>query len=467
MRSAELMLETFRDPAGSLRVAGDRVLRRVQPDNAAPALEFLQSDLARSWVQQGRLIDTRFLAAEDGSLTLEHPRIFFPSYPWEWTPSAWIAAADLTLDFCETLFQRGLILKDATPLNILFEGSRPVFVDVLSVEERDPASPLWLAYGQFVRTFLLPLLAYAWLGWPLAASIERRDGYEPADLAPFLGTPRRWREPFRSLVTLPLMLEKSGGAAAQPRSQPASRARQSPQAASAVVRRNLSNLRKHLRRIERQIHSRRRSSRWSDYPGSADHYSGEDQQKKQDFVQDALRAAQPRHVLDLGANTGVFSRIAAENGAEVVAWDTDLMATEANWSQARKDGLAVTPLLANPARPTPSAGWRNAESLSLLDRATGRFDCVMMLGFIHHLLLSEQIPLLEIVSLLRELTISWAIVEWVPASDPRFIDLMRGRDTLYAHWNEAAFLAAAERHFTVVLREALPNHRVLFLLQAR
>ena len=91
----------------------------------------------------------------------------------------------------------------------------------------------------------------------------------------------------------------------------------------------------------------------------------------------------------------------------------------------------------------------------------------MMLGLIHHLLLSEQIPMQEIAGLLRELTTSWAIVEWVPARDPRFADLVRGRDELYGHLDEAAFVSAAERHFTVVLRDALPNGRILFLLQAR
>ena len=71
-------------------------------------------------------------------------------------------------------------------MNILFEGSRPVFVDLLSIERRDPGSPLWLAYGQFARTFLLPLAAYKYLGWPLAATLHRRDGYEPVDLYPYL-----------------------------------------------------------------------------------------------------------------------------------------------------------------------------------------------------------------------------------------------------------------------------------------
>jgi hypothetical protein len=462
MAASELTLETFRDPAGSLRIVGDRVVREVRPEHAEAALRFLQSPAAQEWVERGQLIETRFLAGDNGERTLEHPRVFFPSYPWEWTPSAWIAAADLTLDFCEGLLEHGLILKDATPLNVLFRGPRPVFIDVLSVEERDPCSPLWLAYAQFVRTFLLPLLAYQYLGWPLSASIQKRDGYEPADLAPYLSRWQRWREPFRSLVTVPLMLEKSGSGSAKD-----AKMQVAPDAALATLTRNLGALRLHLRRIEKSLGAREGSSRWSDYAHSADHYSAEDQKLKRQFVREALMAAQPRSVLDLGANVGVYSRIAAECGASVVAWDTDLPATEHNWHEAQRQGLEIAPVIANPARPTPAVGWRNAESLALLDRSRGRFDCVMMLGLVHHLLLSEQIPLEEITALLRELTTSWVIVEWVPATDPRFRDLLRGRDELYRHLNEAAFAASAERYFTVVLHEALPNGRILYLLQAK
>lgn len=456
----EVQLATFRDPAGSLRIAGDRVLRRVRPALAGPALRFLESDLAQEWVGQGRLIETRFLPGAEGEITLEHPRIFFPSYPWEWTPGAWVAAARLTLDLCDALLGRGLILKDATPLNILFQGAHPVFVDVLSIDARDPQSPLWLAYGQFVRTFLLPLAAYRYLGWPLSASIHKRDGYEPADLAPYLSRWQKWRQPFRSLVTVPLMLEREGAQAAQS----TAKVRQQPEVALAVLRRNLASLGATL---EMLAPARGAASRWSRYTETADHYAAEDQKRKQRFVREALSSAQPHHVLDLGANTGVFSRIAAEAGATVVAWDTDLEAAEQNRSEAGKNNLPIVSLVANPARPTPAVGWRNAESLSLLDRARGRFDCVLMLGLIHHLLLSEQIPLEEIAALLRELTTHWAVVEWVPAKDPRFQDLLRGRDDLYGHLDEAAFQRAIENHFTVVLREALPNGRVLFLLQAK
>jgi SAM-dependent methyltransferase len=450
-------IETFRDPAGSLWIDGEVVKRRVRPEMAQAALRFLRSPLAEEWVAQGRLISTAEVGiSESGKILLEHPRVFFPSYPWEWTPDAWVAAAELTLELTEVLLGEGLILKDATPLNVLFEGTRPVFVDVLSIDARDPESPLWLAYAQFVRTFLLPLAAYRYLGWPLAASVQKRDGYEPGDLYPYLGRVQRWREPFRSLVTLPFLLEKRSKSTSA-----ATHLRQSPEVATAVLRRNLRRLRAQLNKLK----PGGRDSRWSEYPESADHYTDEDHKQKQAFVREALLRAQPRQVLDLGANIGVYSRIAANIGAGVVAWDTDLGASERNWKLAVEKRLPIQPLMADPSRPTPSIGWRNREWMGLLERAEGRFDCVMMLGLIHHLLVTDQIPLQEIAALLRDLTTRWAIMEWVPASDPRFAELVRGRDELYGHLNEAGFVAAVEKHFSIVARESLKNGRTLYLFE--
>ncbi len=459
---ASAAIQTFRDPAGSLRVEGNIVRRTVRPQYARASLDFLDSEMALEWVNQGRLIATSVAgeSARGGEIFLEHPRVFFPSYPWEWTPAAWIAAAELTLDLCQELVPQGLILKDATPLNILFEGTRPVFVDVLSIEKREPESPLWMAYAQFVRTFLLPLAAYRYLGWPLAASLQKRDGYEPADIYPHLSVLQRWREPFRALVTLHSLLEKRQGEHKASRSRAL---KQAPEIASAVLERNLRRLRSMLQRLKPEEHA----SRWSSYPESADHYSEQDHQQKQAFLRKALLMAGPRRVLDLGANTGVYSRLAAGMGADVVAWDTDLAATERNWKQAFTERLPIQPLLADVARPTPSVGWRNAESLSLLDRSHGKFDCVMMLGLIHHLLVADQIPLDEVASLLRDLTEHWAIVEWVPATDPRFSELVRGREELYGHLNEAQFSKTIERHFTTILKENLQNGRTLYLFEVQ
>ncbi len=146
-----------------------------------------------------------------GELWLEHPRVDPITYPWEWTPAQWRAAADLTLRIAGRAIRDGWTLKDATPLNILFRGPQPVLVDVLSFERRDPQSTVWLAYGQFVRTFLLPLVAARYLSWPLGATILARDGYEPAEIYKALGPMQRLRPSLLDVVTLATLLEKPGG----------------------------------------------------------------------------------------------------------------------------------------------------------------------------------------------------------------------------------------------------------------
>lgn len=458
-QGASQHIATFRDPAGSLSISGEHVLRTVHPHYAAESLRFLKSSLASRWSEQGHLIASEVVSAEeDQPLLLRHPRVFFPSYPWEWTPGQWVAAGELTLELCRQLLREGWILKDATPLNILFDGSRPVFVDLLSIERRDPASPLWLAYGQFARTFLLPLAAYKYLGWPLAATLNRRDGYEPVDLYPHLSSVERWRAPLRSLITLPFHFEtRKRGAAAPPRLQ------QDPEIAAAVLERNLRGFGKLLRALE----PKGRESRWSEYQNAADHYTEEERRRKQEFVDRAMQLLRPESVLDIGGNTGQYSRIAASAGARVVAWDTDVASSDRNWREARAAGLPILPLVADVARPTPAAGWCNAESLNLLDRARQRFDCVMMLGILHHLLLADQIPMANVATLLSSLTRRWSIAEWVPRTDVRYIDLCRGRDELYRHLDEELFVEQFTRHFTIMRREELSNGRVLFLFEKR
>lgn len=449
-------LETFRDPAGYLRIEEGRVLRTVRPEYTGTTITFLESAVARKWMAQRRLIPTVVVDSRpNGEILLEHERIWFPSYPWEWTPSQWFAAATLTLDLAQELIDVGYILKDATPLNILFDGPKPIFVDVLSAEPRAPDYPLWLAYGQFVRTFLLPLAAHKYLGWPLANSLQRRDGYEPADLYPALSSIARWWGPCRSLVTLPFLLEKKNiGSASK------ANLFQSPEVASAVLKRTL----KTLRRLLHSLVAEETKSRWSDYPESADHYSAEDHRQKKTFLTQTLEWTRPETVLDIGANTGTYSRIAAEAGARVTAWDTDVAASERNRSAALKNNLPILSLVADVARPTPATGWRNRETLALLDRSRSSFDCVMALGILHHLLLAEQIPLNEIASLFWELTRRWLIIEWIPSSDIRFRGLLRGRDHLYGHLNEEVFLSAFQSYFSPVAREELSNGRVLFIL---
>jgi SAM-dependent methyltransferase len=450
---------TFRDPAGILRMENGRVLRTVRPQFAAVTQSFVSSQLAHDLAESGWMIPTASLGfGPDGSLELEHRRVFFPSYPWEWCVEQWVDAAVLTLDLCDKLLDHGLILKDATPLNILFCDARPVLVDVLSIEPRDPGTPLWRAYGQFVRTFVLPLLAHRYLGWPLAATFARRDGYEPEEIYPHLGLAARWRTPARGLVTLPVLFDKVG---ASGKNLPSLRL--SAEATLGILRARLRGLKKMVLRFR----PAENKSRWSGYTQQCDHYSESARAGKERFVRNALAYARPRTVLDIGANTGSYAQMAAAEGALVVALDTDAASTAIHYRSARQQRRSVLPLCADFARPTPAAGWNNRESLSLLERCRKRFDCVLMLGLLHHLLVTDQVPLHEIASLLVELAPRFVIVEWIPRTDLKFVEVCRGRDALYEHLDEGLFHQAFGLYFRTVLREELGNGRVLMLLEAQ
>jgi hypothetical protein len=171
-------------------------------------------------------------------------------------------------------------------------------------------------------------------------------------------------------------------------------------------------------------------------------------------------------VLDVGVNTVVYSRIAAEAGAEVVAWDTDVQATDLNWQTALRNDLKILPIIADFARPTPAVGWQNCESASLLDRAKGQFDCVLMLGVLHHLLVTDQIPMADIVDQLCSISKRWAIIEWIPKEDSQFDGLCRGRQELYSHLTEEYFEQILSNRFAVHGRDQLPNGRSLWLAEA-
>ena len=453
---------TFRDPAGELRLTEGCALRRIRPAAEEETRAFLASTLRKTLEQSGELISSRIAepgshpCISSGEFWLEHPRIDPISYPWEWTTAQWRAAAELTLRVASQTIDAGWTLKDATPLNILFSGPRPILVDVLSFERRDPHSSVWLAYGQFVRTFLLPLVAAKYLSWPLQTTLFARDGYEPRQIHDALPRWRRMNPKLLDVVTLATVFERPGQRGAASKKTPSTT---DPDLVRHVLQKRIARLGKQIRYAAGD----RSHSQWSRYEKNAAHYQAADVEEKQQFVKSVLARCRPNHVLDIGANTGTYSLLAADAGASVVALDSDTAALEELWRTALDRKKPITALVADIARPTPAAGWCNREHLSLLDRLTGRFDLVLMLAVVHHLILRHQLPLTHIAGLCAALTHRWLLLEWVPPSDPMFQEWLRGRDDLYGHLTEDDLTRAFASHFHVADRAQLGNGRVLFL----
>jgi len=453
---------TFRDPAGHLYLTETHALRRVLPAAVEETLAFLGSPLRASLEASGELVSSKIAepgthaCVGPGEFWLEHPRIDPISYPWEWSTGQWRAAAELTLAIARKATDMGWALKDATPLNIVFAGGRPVLVDVLSLERRDPHSSVWLAYGQFVRTFLLPLVAQKYLRWPLQATLFSRDGYEPRTIHEALSPWQRLHPNLLDVVTLATVFEGSGGG--KTRSLPATR---DPELATHILHKRIDRLGKQIRGAARVG----AVTRWSGYQQAATHYRPADTDEKQRFVQGVLERCRPLRVLDVGANTGTYSLMAVEAGVQVVALDNDSGAIETLWRNAAEQGRNITAMVANIARPTPAAGWRNREQLSLMDRLMGKFDLVLMLAVIHHLILREQVPLGLIGDLCAKLTRRWLVLEWVPPTDPMYQEWLRGREDLYGNLSEEDLRHAFAPFFHILERKVLGNQRVLLLFE--
>lgn len=477
MRELPAQGSSFRDPDGKLHVVGSGVFRTVSA-SAAPAIhEFLQSATAEALIRSGKLVETWDAADSDAQVfrvrgsgepgsadvVLQHERVWFASYPYEWPAEMLFVAAELTLEIATDALKEGFCLKDATPYNILFRGPKPVFVDVLSFEKRDPNDPRWLPYAQFVRTFALPLLMNRDSGVRTdEIFLPRPDGLQPEEVYRGLPWLKRIRPPFLTTVSIPTCLTRRVDPDDQKlytgyRSEPADKA-------EFVFRMGLRRAGKLLERVKPP---QARVSNWSSYLDDFS-YSSDEFHAKSTAVERWVGQFKPASVLDAGCNTGHFSEIAARSGAKVVAVDVDPVVVGQSWQRAAHNNLDILPLIVNLARPTPAVGWRNAEYASFLARSEGAFDMALFLAVAHHLLVTERIPLREIVDLCAELTKSYVVIEYVSKDDPMFQRLTRGRAALHENFTQESFEATCQQRFAIL--EKLPvkkNLRWLYLLQRR
>jgi len=354
-------------------------------------------------------------------------------------------------------------LKDATPYNILFRSAKPVFVDLLSFEKRAPNDPVWLPYAQFVRTFILPLLAHQHLGLGLdQIFLTRRDGLEPEEVYRLCGLAKRLRPPFLTLATIPTWLAPTSNSKAG--SVYKSRRLANAEQATFVLQRLFRSLRRKLEKAE----GAQKVSRWTNYLDSVESSSPDYLREKEAFLIEVLTEFKPRRLLDVGCNTGYFSTIAARSGAKVVAIDQDASVVGQVWQQASTQQLDILPLVVDLTRPSPAVGWRNAEHQSFLERARNSFEAVLMVAVVHHMLVTERIPLPEILALAALLTTDLLIIEFVPPKDPMFQRLTRGRDHLFAGLNNHEFRQACLKQFSIIRsRELGETHRWIYLLRKK
>ncbi len=444
---------SFRDPSGFVIDDGSQIFRKLTNSAGQATYSLLETaPIVKRLIEDQKLVSYQVAEQENDSITLSHPRVWFPSYPYEWSAHMLYEAGILTCQLSERLLSEGLGLKDATPYNVLFEGPRPLFVDIASIEKREPKDPLWLPFAQFQRMFLLPLWIQQFGVGLTEVFLTHADGIS-AEYCHKIAKKLDWMT--LSLVRFPLWLAKLKKPSLYRKHHV-----RSAELAQFILCRLFKKCKKQLESLGKYT----LRSKWSLYMTTLDHYSEKAFTQKEQWVKTWLTQCAPKTVLDVGCNTGHFSKLAAKQNARVVAIDYDSAVIDRLFQQVQEEQLDVLPLVVNLARPTPATGWNNGECSSFLKRAEGKFDLVLMLAVIHHMLVTERIPMAEIARLASGLTKQWIILEFVSQEDEKFIELTRGRD-LYRHLTYSYFQDCFEKYFTFEQTCSIHPTRTLVLLK--
>lgn len=459
---AEPLGASFRDPSGFLFSRQGVLYRQVNQAYQAEYDKLINTGLYAKLVKLGLLIPHEETTAEPAEASIAYKilrpeALDFVSYPYEWCYSQLKDAALTTLKVQKIALEVGMCLKDSSAYNIQFHKGRPLLIDTLSFETYREGEP-WVAYRQFCQHFLAPLALMAHTDVRLSQMLRNYIDGIPLDLAARL-------LPGKTKLDFGLSTHIHIHAAAQQRY--AGKAVDKAAVKRGMSRNSFLGLMDSLESSVEKLQCKPGGTEWGDYySASAGHYSPAAFEHKRQAVRGFIERISPRRMWDLGANTGEFSRIASEKGIFTAAFDIDPSAVEVNYRACReKKETHLLPLLLDLTNPSPALGWANQERHSLSER--GPVEAVLALALVHHLAISNNVPLPHLAAYLGQLC-QWLIIEFVPKEDSQVQKLLATREDIFPNYNTAGFEQAFSTHFTIHdTIHLLDTGRVLYLMQAR
>lgn len=469
-RSNNQMIEvgaSFRDPRARVVEHEGKIFREIYDRGVSDYLEVLRSSFysqaeKNRWLVAGVQVakDERSLFSESAQIILQHEKVPFVSYPYEWSFSQLRDAALFHLDIHLNALEFGVSMLDSSAFNVQFIGATPIFIDYCSFgpwREGD----IWFGHHQFCEQFLNPLLLYSKMGVKFqdwyrggGGGVSTRDLYR---ILPFwkMLSPSIFFHVFAKNF-LDHYAEKKWphpGGISQSRKVVAQKRGLPKKSFSAILR----DLQGHLS----SLRAPKEEGVWKEYSGKTT-YSELDRARKSSFVNKVCETWKPAKLLDLGGNTGVFSEIALASGVEtVILIDSDHGATSVAHERAVSKGLNLLSLTSNLMDLSPARGWRESERQSLRQRIDDwQPDMICALALIHHLVIGNNAPLAQVVDWLTSFAPK-GIIEFVPKSDPTVQFMLRYRKDIFDEYRLDRFQELLARQNQIV-REDLADGRVLF-----
>ena len=437
---------SFRDPLSRVFVGPDTVVRAFTAQGKADIDAVWSKKSIQAALASGDLISSTIVEPGTAGLgapwvaAMTHPRLPFVSYPYEWTFSMLKDAALLQLGLTRATLADGIGLKDATPYNVQFLGSRAQFIDAGSFEKRRKTDP-WYGYRQFCEMFLYPLMLQGYLGVGFQPFLRGAvNGISPDTMRKLL--PASIRRPRKGRLTHVVL-----HAAAQNRFAD-TEVKVKNEAAKAGM--NATVLDATLRKLEKLVGGLSlgdKKSTWSEYTERG-HYIENSLDEKQKFVRDAVASRPRKLVTDIGCNDGAFSRIASAHSDYVVAMDADPLVVDRLYNSLKAEkNEKILPLYVDMSDSGGGIGWRGRERPGVFDRGTP--DIVLYLAVIHHVAITFNIPVAAQLDMLADLAPE-IVIEMPHADDPMVRKLLvNKREGIHDDFNLQEFERLLGERFEV------------------
>jgi hypothetical protein len=458
--SSDQLGASFRDPSGFLFTRDDVLYRQVNQSYAPEYNRLMESGLYEKLVKVGLLIshtEVNVLPADQAIAfkVIQPELVSFISYPYEWAFSQCKDAALATLSLQKRALKADMSLKDASAYNIQFRNGKATLIDTLSFELYLEGSP-WVAYRQFCQHFLAPLALMAYVDIRLNQLLRVYIDGVPLDLTSRL-LPSRTRLNFGLLTHIHLHASAQRRYAGKTVSQPQSGKRMSKQLMVGLI--------ESLENTVKKLIWKPAGTEWGNYYEITNYTDAAFEHKKK-LVSEWTARVNPGLVWDLGANTGVFSRLASEHGIPTIAFDIDPAAVEQNYRQVKTaKEQNILPLVLDLTNPSPALGWHNRERESFSDRAPA--GMVFALALIHHLAISNNVPLPQLADFFFDMG-QWLVIEFVPKTDSQVQKLLASRSDIFDHYNRQEFETVFSQRFAILEAvQVQESERFIYLMRRK
>ena len=449
---------SFRDPSGFLFTRDGVIYRQINKEYSENYTKLRDSGLYSKLIKTGLLVEHAEVDltpnAPDLAYKVIQPQMInFISYPYEWSFSQLKDAALATLTIQKIALEFGMSLKDSSAYNIQFLNGKPILIDSLSFEIYPQGQP-WVAYRQFCQHFLAPLALMAHSDVRLSQLMRVYIDGVPLDLASKL-LPRKTKFNFGLLSHIHLH------ASAQQRY--ADKEIDKNKISRQVSKTALLGLIDTLERSVNKLSWLPKGTEWGEYYTDTN-YSSQAVEHKTELVEQFIEQINPSSLWDLGANTGFFSRMASQREISTLAFDIDPSAVEQNYLALKASSESnLLPLVLDLTNPSSNLGWNNQERMSISER--GPTDAVMALALIHHLAISNNVPLQMLAEFFSSLG-RWLIIEFVPKSDSQVKRLLATREDIFPEYTSEGFEEIFGQFFSIHTSEAIKDsNRSLYLME--